>query len=120
MRIWLLGRYQFKETLTCSYVNAAPSNSISRREHSHSPNHAHLRRATFTGQSLISHAGLNILTGFMDALGFGGLCENRLGQFVPSGARHRSGKLLGSLATMLAAGGEHVNDLDIQTPDVAK
>jgi hypothetical protein len=68
---------------------------------------------TFTGQSLISHAGLNVLTGFMEALGFGGLCDNRLGQFVPSSARHRSGKLVGSLAAMLAAGGEHVNDLDM-------
>lgn len=52
---------------------------------------------TFTGQSLISHAGVKVLTGFMDALGFGRLCEGRLGQFVPSGARHRSGKLIGSL-----------------------
>ena len=68
---------------------------------------------TFTGQSLISHAGLHVLTGFMDALGFGGLCDNRLGQFVPSGARHHAGKLLGSLAAMLAAGGEHVTDLDM-------
>ncbi len=68
---------------------------------------------TFTGQSLISHAGVSVLTGFMEALGFGGLCEARLGQFVPSGARHRSGKLVGSLAAMLAAGGEHASDLDI-------
>lgn len=68
---------------------------------------------TFTGQSLISHAGVKVLTGFMDALGFGRLCEDRLRQFVPSGARHRSGKLLGSLAAMLAAGGEHASDLDI-------
>ena len=68
---------------------------------------------TFTGQSLISHAGVSVLTGFMDALGFGRLCEERLGQFVPSGARHRSGRLLGSLAAMLAAGGEHASDLDI-------
>jgi hypothetical protein len=49
----------------------------------------------------------------MDALGFGRLCEERLGQFVPSGARHRPGRLVGSLAAMLAAGGEHVSDLDI-------
>jgi hypothetical protein len=68
---------------------------------------------TFTGQSLISHAGVRVLTGFMDALGFGKLCEARLGQFVPSGARHRPGKLVGSIAAMLAAGGEHVSDLDI-------
>lgn len=68
---------------------------------------------TFTGQSLISHAGVTVLTGFVDALGFGRLCEERLGQFVRSGARHRSGKLFGSLAAMLAAGGEHAPDLDI-------
>ncbi|MFW0776047.1 IS1380 family transposase, partial [Paenarthrobacter nitroguajacolicus] len=34
---------------------------------------------SFTGQSLISHAGVSVLTGFMDALGFGMLCEDRLG-----------------------------------------
>ncbi|MEZ2392224.1 IS1380 family transposase [bacterium RCC_150] len=66
-----------------------------------------------TGQSLVSHAGLNVLTSFVDALGFRGLCEDRLGQFVPSGARHRPGSLLGSLGVMLAAGGEHATDLDI-------
>jgi hypothetical protein len=49
----------------------------------------------------------------MDALGFGRLCEERLGQFVPPGAKHRCGKILGSLAAMLAAGGEHASDLDI-------
>lgn len=68
---------------------------------------------SFTGQSLISHAGIKVLTGFMDALGFGRLCEDRLGQFVPPGARHRPGRVLGSLAAMLAAGGEHASDLDI-------
>jgi Transposase DDE domain group 1 len=68
---------------------------------------------SFTGQSLISHAGVSVLTGFMDALGFGRLCEERLGQFVASGARHRPGRLVGSLAAMLAAGGEHASDLDI-------
>ena len=67
----------------------------------------------FTGQSLISHAGVSVLTGFMNALGFGRLCEERLGQFVPSGARHRPGRLVGSLAAMLAAGGEHASDLDM-------
>jgi hypothetical protein len=41
----------------------------------------------------------------MDALGFGALCEDRLGQFVPPGAKHRPGRLLGALATMLATGG---------------
>ena len=68
---------------------------------------------SFTGQSLISHAGISVLTGFMDALGCGRLCEDRLGQFVPSGAKHRPGQLVGSLAAMLAAGGEHASDLDI-------
>jgi len=66
-----------------------------------------------TGQSLVSLAGLNVVTSFVDALGFRGLCEDRLGQFVPSGARHRPGTILGSLAVMLAGGGEHVSDLDI-------
>ena len=51
-------------------------------------------RVSFTGQSLISHAGVSVLTGFMDALGFGRLCEDRLGQFVPSGAKHRPGRLV--------------------------
>ncbi|MFK4299900.1 hypothetical protein ABH924_005090 [Arthrobacter sp. GAS37] len=67
----------------------------------------------FTGQSLVSHAGTTVLTEFLDALGFGRLCEDRLGQFVPSGARHRPGRLIGSLAVMLAAGGEHSSDLDM-------
>lgn len=31
----------------------------------------------------------------------------------PPGARHRPGTILGSLAVMLAGGGEHVSDLDI-------
>lgn len=69
--------------------------------------------AIFGGQSLISHAGVKVLTGFMDGLGFGRLCKDRLSQFVPSGARHRSDKLVGSLAAMLAAGGEHASDLDM-------
>jgi hypothetical protein len=42
-----------------------------------------------SGQSLISHAGLNVVTSFIDALGFRGLCEDRLGQFVPA-RRQRS------------------------------
>lgn len=67
----------------------------------------------FTGQSLVSHAGVKVLTGFMDALGLRGLCEDRLGQFVPPQARHRPGRIVGSLAAMLAAGGEHVTDLDM-------
>ncbi|MET3350352.1 UNVERIFIED_ORG: hypothetical protein ABID57_002042, partial [Arthrobacter sp. UYEF1] len=57
---------------------------------------------TFTGQSLVSHAGARILTSFIDALGFWDLCEDRLGQFAPAMASHRPGRLLGSLAVMLA------------------
>lgn len=68
---------------------------------------------TFTGQSLVSHAGAKVLCDFIDALGFRPLCEDRLGQFVPAGAVHRPGRVLGSLAVMLAAGGEHASDLDI-------
>ncbi len=37
-----------------------------------------------TGQSLLSQAGLNVVTSFVDALGFRDLCEDRLGQFVPA------------------------------------
>jgi len=66
-----------------------------------------------TEQLLVSHAGLNVVTSFVDALDFRDLCEDRLRQFVPSGAWHRPGTILGSLAVMLAGGGEHVSDLDI-------
>lgn len=66
-----------------------------------------------TGQALISHAGLNVLTSFVDSLGFKELCEDRLGQFVPAQARHRPRGILASLAVMLAGDGEHVSDLDI-------
>ncbi|NVN00809.1 IS1380 family transposase [Arthrobacter sp. SDTb3-6] len=66
-----------------------------------------------TGQALISHAGLNVVTSFIDALGFRDVCEDRLSQFVPAGARHRSGGIVGSVAVMLAGGGEHVSDLDM-------
>jgi hypothetical protein len=69
---------------------------------------------TSTGQSLISHAGVSVLTGFLDGLGFGRLCEDKLSQFVPAGTKHRPGRLVGSLTAMLAAGGEHASDLDIQ------
>jgi hypothetical protein len=68
--------------------------------------------AALTGQSLISHAGLNVLTTFLDATGFGALCEDRLSGFVPEKATHRPGRIIGSLAVMLAGGGEHVSDLD--------
>ncbi|GAA1495326.1 IS1380 family transposase [Paeniglutamicibacter kerguelensis] len=69
--------------------------------------------AALTGQSLISHAGLNVLTSFVEATGFGALCEDRFSQFVPERATHRPGRILGSLAVMLAGGGEHVSDLDV-------
>jgi hypothetical protein len=67
----------------------------------------------FSAQALVSHAGTRVIAGFVDALGFRALCEDRLGQFMPAGAGHRPGKLLGPLALMLAAGGEHVADLDM-------
>ena len=68
--------------------------------------------AALTGQSLFSHAGLNVLTSFLDATGFGAMCEEQLSGFVPERATHRPGRILGSLAVMLADGGEHVSDLD--------
>ena len=67
--------------------------------------------AALTSQSLISHAGLNVLTSFVDATGFAALCEDRFSQFVPDQATHRPGRILGSLALRLAGGGEHVSDL---------
>ncbi len=69
--------------------------------------------AALTNQSLISHAGLNVLTSFLDATGFAALCEDRFYQFVPDQATHRPGRILGSLALILAGGGEHVSDLDV-------
>lgn len=69
--------------------------------------------AALTSQSLISHAGLNVLTSFLDATGFAPLCEDRFSQFVPEQAIHRPGRIIGSLAVMLAGGGEHVSDLDV-------
>src|SRR5699024_7406214 len=66
-----------------------------------------------TGQDLVSHAGVNPLASFMDALGIKHLGEECLGQFVPGGARHRPGAMIASLVAMLAAGGEHVSDLDM-------
>lgn len=68
--------------------------------------------ATLTGQSIISHAGLNVLTTFLDATGFGAICEDQLAEFVPETATHRPGRIIGTLAVMLADGGEHVSDLD--------
>ncbi|GAA1874764.1 hypothetical protein GCM10009715_21930 [Paeniglutamicibacter psychrophenolicus] len=68
--------------------------------------------ASLTGQGLVSHAGLGVITGFLNALGFRKLCEDRFSQFVPATAVHRPGKILGSLALMLAAGGEQLSDVD--------
>jgi len=66
-----------------------------------------------TGQALVSHAGVKPLAAFVDALGIKALGEKHLGQFVPDGARHRPGAIIASLVAMLAAGGEHVSDLDM-------
>src|SRR5699024_8439939 len=66
-----------------------------------------------TGQDLVSHAGVKPLASFMDALGIKHLGEEHLAGFVPGGARHRPGALIASLMAMLAAGGEHVSDLDM-------
>lgn len=68
--------------------------------------------ASLTAQALVSHAGLGMLAGFLNALGFRKLCEDRFSQFVPALAGHRPGKILGSLAMMLAGGGEQVTDVD--------
>ncbi|BAS10584.1 hypothetical protein AHiyo4_40060 [Arthrobacter sp. Hiyo4] len=68
-----------------------------------------------TGQQLVSHAGLNVLTSLVDALG-SGACGGPVGPVCPVRARHRPGPILGSLAVMLAGGGEHVSDLDILGP----
>jgi hypothetical protein len=67
----------------------------------------------FTGQSLVSHAGARGLAGFVDALGFGRLCEERLGRFAPSAAVHGPGLILGSLVVLLASGDEYASDLDM-------
>ena len=66
-----------------------------------------------TDQQLVSHAGLGVLGSFVNAIGLQELCERSLGQFTPTLAVHRPGKIVGSLALMLAAGGEHVSDLDM-------
>src|SRR5699024_11854283 len=56
-------------------------------------------------QDLVSHAGLKTMTTFIDAIGVGHMAEDRLGQFVPTGARHRTGSILGALSAMLIGGG---------------
>lgn len=58
-----------------------------------------------SGQRLVSHAGLSVLTSFMNALGMTRLGEDRLGQFIPLGAKHRPGRIVGSLAMMLSGAG---------------
>lgn len=68
--------------------------------------------ASLSTQALVSHAGLGMLASFLNALGFRKLCEDRFSQFVPEMAGHRPGKILGSLALMLAGGGEQVTDVD--------
>src|SRR5690625_76541 len=64
-------------------------------------------------QDLVSHAGLKTMTTFIDAIGVGHVAEDRLGQFVPTGARHRTGSILGALSVMLIGGGSFVSDLDM-------
>lgn len=64
-------------------------------------------------QDLVSHAGLKTMTTFIDAIGVGHMAEDRLGQFVPTGARHRTGSILGALSVMLIGGGSFVSDLDM-------
>lgn len=70
-------------------------------------------RTELTGQQLISHAGLSILGGLLNALDFRALCEDRFSQFVPTTATHRPGKILADLTLMLAAGGEQACDVDL-------
>lgn len=65
-----------------------------------------------TSQNIVSNAGTTAMSTFIDALGFADLCEDRLSQFVPEQATHRPGRIISSLALMLAGGGEHVSDLD--------
>ena len=65
-----------------------------------------------TGQTLVSHAGLSVLTSFLNAVDFRRVCEDRFSQFVPATATHRPGKILGALALSLAAGGEQATDID--------
>ncbi|PQZ98700.1 IS1380 family transposase [Arthrobacter sp. MYb224] len=65
-----------------------------------------------TGQTLVSHAGLSVLTSFLNAVDFRRVCEDRFSQFVPATATHRPGNILGALALSLAAGGEQATDID--------
>ena len=54
-----------------------------------------------------------VLTEFLDAWVSAGSARTGWVSSFPGGARHRPGRLIGSLAVMLTAGGEHVSDLDI-------
>jgi len=65
-----------------------------------------------TGQNLVSHAGLSILTNFLNALDFRRSSEDPLSQFMPATATHRPGKILGALTLSLVAGGEQATDID--------
>ncbi|PQZ86552.1 IS1380 family transposase [Arthrobacter sp. MYb222] len=65
-----------------------------------------------TSQALVSHAGLSVLSNFLNALDFLRVCEDRFSQFVPATATHRPGRILGALALSLAAGGEQATDID--------
>ena len=65
-----------------------------------------------TNQNLVSHAGLSVLSSFLNAVDFRALCEDRFSQFVPATATHRPGRILGTLALSLAAGGEQATDID--------
>ncbi|WP_440100970.1 IS1380 family transposase [Glutamicibacter mishrai] len=65
-----------------------------------------------TGQTLVSHAGLSVLSNFPNALDFQRVCEDRFSQFAPATAAHRPGRILGALALSLAAGGEQATDID--------
>lgn len=69
-----------------------------------------------TRQALVSHAGLFVLTSFLNALYFRQLCENRFSQLVPATAMHRPGKILGALTLSLAAGGAQATDVDQLRP----
>ncbi|WP_159609851.1 IS1380 family transposase [Glutamicibacter sp. JC586] len=64
-----------------------------------------------TSQALVSHAGLSVLSNFLNALDFRRVCEDRFSQFVPASATHRPGRILGALALSLAAGGEQATDI---------
>ncbi|CBT76502.1 IS1380-like element ISAar11 family transposase [Glutamicibacter arilaitensis] len=65
-----------------------------------------------TSQALVSHAGLSVLSNFLNALDFQRVCEDRFSQFAPATAAHRPGRILGALALSLAAGGEQATDID--------